>query len=352
MRRIQRESSKFKGYASLAASITAFCILWFAGAAIFEATERDTLGMTYFESLYFCYVSLLTIGYGDFAPQSNAGRAFFVVWSLLAVPTMTILVSHLGSTLVASFNGATNAVADFTVLPKYGVWRGFLDHHPGLLGTLQSRKERKERARRLAQGFPAGPGDGDAEAGPADGEFKPPPEQPPTLEQLATEADADAHGSPAAREGRLAKRLAVMIRQVGADLRADRERTYSYEEWVEITELIRFSTRRRLKRERGFARQYHRHGQDTDGSVNDGVDEDEGLETEEEEEGLIEWDWIGEDSPMMAGKTEPEFVHERLCESLARYMSAQEMMVPVGRAHGSERPRSWLHRWHRTGDAE
>jgi len=40
----------------------------------------------------------------------------------------------------------------------------------------------------------------------------------------------------------------------------------------------------------------------------------------EEEEGLVEWDWIGKDSPMMARQSEPEFVLDRLCESLARYM--------------------------------
>ena len=59
---------------------------------MFWQCEHAVQGMTYFEALYFCYVSLLTIGYGDLAPQSNPGRPFFVFWSLIAVPTMTILV--------------------------------------------------------------------------------------------------------------------------------------------------------------------------------------------------------------------------------------------------------------------
>src|SRR5436305_12563154 len=37
--------------------------------------------------------ALLTIGYGDFSPQSEAGRSFFILWSLLAVPTTTTLVA-------------------------------------------------------------------------------------------------------------------------------------------------------------------------------------------------------------------------------------------------------------------
>jgi potassium channel subfamily K len=37
--------------------------------------------------------ALLTVGYGDFSPQSEAGRAFFVLWAMLAVPTTTALVA-------------------------------------------------------------------------------------------------------------------------------------------------------------------------------------------------------------------------------------------------------------------
>lgn len=44
------------------------------------------------------------------------------------------------------------------------------------------------------------------------------------------------------------------------------------------------------------------------------------VDADDEEEDLIEWDWIGENSPMIAGKSEVRFVMERLCESLARYM--------------------------------
>ena len=39
-----------------------------------------------------------------------------------------------------------------------------------------------------------------------------------------------------------------------------------------------------------------------------------------DEEGLIEWDWIGEDSPMMSKSSEAEFVLDRLCESMRRYL--------------------------------
>ncbi|KAI9857199.1 MAG: Potassium channel [Trichoglossum hirsutum] len=70
----------------------AWVMLWLVGAAVFHASERAQ-GWTYFQSLYFAYVSLFVIGYGDFHPQGPFGKVFFVVWSLLAVPVVTVLVT-------------------------------------------------------------------------------------------------------------------------------------------------------------------------------------------------------------------------------------------------------------------
>ena len=99
----------------------------------------------------------------------------------------------------------------------------------------------------------------------------------------------------------LVRKLSVAIRRTAGDLKSDPARRYTYEEWAEYTHLIRFS-------------RYTR---------------DE-LGEEEEEEGLIEWDWIGEDSPMLADQTESEWVLDRLCESLNRYMRKHQ----AGHHHG------------------
>lgn len=120
MRKIQADTKKFKRWMALMWSIATFSVLWCIGAVVFWQAERDTQGLTYFQSLYFCYVSLTTVGYGDLAPKSNAGRCFFVIWSLIAVPTMTILVSDLGDTVVVGFKKWSDQLADFTVLPKEG----------------------------------------------------------------------------------------------------------------------------------------------------------------------------------------------------------------------------------------
>jgi potassium channel subfamily K len=120
MRQIQADSKKFRRWMALFWSAITFSVLWCVGAVVFWQAEKDTQGLSYFQALYFCYISLLTIGYGDLSPKSNAGRCFFVIWSLIAVPTMTILVSDLGDTVVAKFKKWSDQLADFTVLPKEG----------------------------------------------------------------------------------------------------------------------------------------------------------------------------------------------------------------------------------------
>ena len=44
----------------------------------------------------------MTVGYGDYSPQSPAGRSIFVVWALLGVATVTILISGLSSLSVTA----------------------------------------------------------------------------------------------------------------------------------------------------------------------------------------------------------------------------------------------------------
>ncbi|RAK99947.1 potassium channel family protein [Aspergillus ibericus CBS 121593] len=76
-------------------SLGAWFLLWLVSARIFKSSER-TQGWTYFDSLYFTFVSLTTIGYGDLYPSSNFGKSFFVFWALLAVPVMTAMVGVMG----------------------------------------------------------------------------------------------------------------------------------------------------------------------------------------------------------------------------------------------------------------
>jgi potassium channel subfamily K len=259
--------------------------------------------MTYFQALYFCYISLLTIGYGDLSPKSNAGRCFFVVWSLIAVPTMTILVSDMGDTVVDKFKRWSNDLADFTVLPKYGIWRAFLEKHPWLLNWVQRKQEERQAKSRLRRGFETA--DPDEEEGSAVGHDIDDDSVDPTmtgiartttLSSLAAEAEGDASGrAPTAPS--LSRGLAASIKRVACDLQCAKPKKYDYEEWVEFTRLIRWSSK--------------------------GVHEDSVLQ-EEDDEGLVEWDWIGADSPLLSGMGESQWLLNKLCEALVRVERRKE----------------------------
>ncbi|KAF2034250.1 potassium channel-like protein [Setomelanomma holmii] len=309
MRQIQADTKKFKKWMALFWSVTTFSILWCVGAVVFWQAEKDTQGMSYFQALYFCYISLLTIGYGDLAPKSNAGRCFFVIWSLIAVPTMTILVSDLGDTVVDKFKKWSDELADFTVLPKEGIWRAILEKHPWLLNWLQRRIESHQTKKRLRKGFDTmDPSSADSAGHPlssADPENPPHPDldtdleltQHPTIPELAQDI------SKPPTQASLSRRLALSIKKVSLDFRLDRPRRYTYEEWVEFTRLIRFTTPERLDRDLGTS-----------------------TEVENETEGgWVNWDWIGDDSPMMSTMTESEWLIERLCESLVRLERRKEV---------------------------
>ena len=316
MRKIQADSKKFKQWMALFWSITTFSILWCVGAVVFWITEQETQHLTYFQSLYFCYVSLLTIGYGDLAPRSNSGRCFFVIWSLVAVPTMTILVSDLGDTVVANFKKWSDELADFTVLPKAGIWRSFLDKHPWLLRWLQRWTDKLARKKRLIRGFDVSDprsDDGIVDSSdPQDREsISNDPEDReaatdieltlhPTVPALASEAEADITSPPS--QTSLTRRLALSIQKVSLDLRTNDKR-YTYEEWVEFTRLIRLTSPERLDRN---------------------VDTDNMVSEDENEEGLVNWDWIGDDSPMVSGISESEWLMKRLIESLVRLEKRKE----------------------------
>ncbi|KAJ5456793.1 hypothetical protein N7530_012067 [Penicillium desertorum] len=306
MRRIQSDTMRFRRWNNLVISIVAFGVVWCCGAVVFWKLED----ITYFESLYFCFASLLTIGYGDFTPRSNPGRPFFVVWSLIAIPTMTMLISEMSDTVVAGFRHATDVVANYSLLPQSRVYKEFLGRVPGVARLILSRQEKKRRER----GFPLeGADESDTrervdaeEAGQSNTRRDDLAESHPhrSLEELARD--------PTPLE--LAQELAFAIRRASKQAREGKRERYSYEEWVEFTRLIQFTDPR---------------ARPPSSQRNQPANE-EGLLDDEDEYGLVNWDWIGENSPMLAKQTEPEWVLDRLCESLIRYVSTQEESRAVG----------------------
>ncbi|KAF2205739.1 voltage-gated potassium channel [Delitschia confertaspora ATCC 74209] len=333
MRRIQHSTKNFKRWYALTFSTLAFGILWSVGAIVFWQAEKNTQRMTYFQALYFCYISLLTIGYGDLAPKSNAGRCFFVVWSLVAVPTMTILVSDMGDTVVDKFKKSASSLADFTVLPKQGIWKSLLERYPRLLGWIQRRIVERAVKKRLRTGFATmDPEEGAAVEGDEDENNGENENENGGKDEGNEAAEAGKPSRPAdiITPSSLCGRLALSIRRVAAnlktDLRTEKPKKYSYEEWVEFSRLIRASRKIGMNPPdlgtTGKAKE-----KNTDDNKDRGQDEDDN----DEKEGLGDWDWIGDDSPLLADVSESEWLLSRLCDALVRVDRSSQRKAEVRR---------------------
>lgn len=117
MREIQQKADWRRRWVAMGISTSSWLVLWLVGAKVFQVCEEPYQHWDYFDGVYLGFVSLTTIGYGDLTPISNPGKSFFVFWSLLALPTMTILISHAGDTVVKGIRDATDMIGSLTILP-------------------------------------------------------------------------------------------------------------------------------------------------------------------------------------------------------------------------------------------
>lgn len=221
--------------------------------------------------------------YGDLAPKSNIGKPFFIVWSITAVPIVTVLVQQMSQTVVMAINRGTFTLADWTIMPKKGILKSFLTRHSTLAKLLNRKQVDTEKGKR--------------------------PERPIRDERHFSDIDPERSlgqqqdGSRVLEkekydDNELAKELSAAIKAVAHDLRSHPPKVYSYGEWERFTKLIRFTALSSLE-------------------------SDESVERDEQ----TEWDWIGEDSPLLADVTEAEWILDRLCESLGRWMRRQVQKV-------------------------
>ncbi|KAK2686119.1 hypothetical protein QWA68_015182 [Fusarium oxysporum] len=160
------KSSRRRKWVAMAISTFLWLLLWLVGAFIFQKAEQAYQGWTYFDVVYFCFEAWTTIGYGDLAPVSNLGRSFYVFWSLLALPTMTILISNAGDTVVRIVRDGIILIGSVTILPND---RGFVRNVKSLVSIITFEKTFGDR----------GTGHDDAGASSKDIDQQLPTDQPP-----------------------------------------------------------------------------------------------------------------------------------------------------------------------------
>ncbi|KAF2632529.1 potassium channel-like protein [Macroventuria anomochaeta] len=289
MRKIQEISERNRRYTSLAISSTAAMLLWFLGALVFMFAEQPQ-GWTYFSGLYFAYTSLLTIGYGDLVPQSNAGKAFFVFWSLLAVPTLTILISNMGDTIIKEFKDFTIWVGSLTLLPDEEGLMSTLK-----IGTKRMRKVYKEESQ-------------EADPGASLRHMMDRLRDHMEEEELGLAEEAGEHGDKVMRDIHFYHFiLSKEIRQLMIDVDASPPRQYSYSEWAYYLRLLGQDENDSSYHRR--ARVHHKHGNRSTPDLGTADDGDEQT-----------WSWLGIRSPLMGNSSEAKWLLRRLSARLEMEM--------------------------------
>lgn len=294
MRRIHELSERKRRYTALALSTSAALLLWFLGAVVFTNAEKPQ-GYSYFVWLYFSYTSLLTIGYGDLVVLSNSGKAFFVFWSLLAVPTLTILISNMGDTIIKAFKDFTIWIGSFTVLPDEN---GFASALKLGLKTLNPQDVIKGK--------------------PVDGQTAFGATKERGLDQLAKHIEIEEleEAEEAAEHGDYLERdihfyhfvLAKEVRQLMKDMDASPPKQYSYEEWSYYLRLVgEDEDDSRNHRKPAKTRDYEDGHAPNIGSAANGTE--------------TAWSWLGIRSPLMGNTNEPQWLLQRLSATMEKEMS-------------------------------
>ncbi|RMZ82601.1 hypothetical protein DV738_g1559, partial [Chaetothyriales sp. CBS 135597] len=326
MRSVQKIAARKRRYLSLIVSSFACAFLWAMGAYIFYRTE-EAQGWSYFASLYFAYTTLLTIGYGDLVPESSAGKPFFVFWSLLAVPTLTILISNMGDTAIKAFKELVIWLGEITILPstehtttdrfKYGMFKigfraavpqktvdnpddaesdtssqDFQELHPGLAKTFRLRRRKNKAAKR------------DDMASRMANDF----EQAEAME----EANAKSEGDQASQDHHHYRHeLLQQIKRVYSDVLNNDKKHYSYDEWAYFMHL--------LGQDESDA-SHHLHIPDKVSSKDDLTK----LRTDAAA-GVSKWSWLSPSSPLMMNKDEPEWLLSRLVSRLEQNLREAQL---------------------------
>ncbi|MBI5565742.1 MAG: two pore domain potassium channel family protein [Chloroflexi bacterium] len=57
-------------------------------------------GWRWLDALYFCVVTLVTIGYGDFTPKTDAGKLFTIVYIIIGLGILSGFIAVVGETVV------------------------------------------------------------------------------------------------------------------------------------------------------------------------------------------------------------------------------------------------------------
>ncbi|KAF1992331.1 voltage-gated potassium channel [Aulographum hederae CBS 113979] len=364
MRNIQTAASDRRRWMALGVSTLAAATLWFVGAVVFWQAERQQ-GWSYFVALYFSYTSLLTIGYGDYQPESNSGRPFFVFWTLLAVPTLTILISNMGDTVVKSFSNFTIWVGSLTVLPgEEGIRATLIASFKKITqGNVLKRDgvEVQQPPGLIPRGENTSKGGRGQTNHPYETEALNRIAEHIEDEELEEAAEAGKEGDDLERDIHFYHFVLIReLRKLMKDVDTSPPKQYSYNEWAFYLKLIgqdegdpnlHRAPPIKVEQNRKIGAAKNKGANDTDESDEEKTTENNSgaVESDAASEShmkigigggggeLKQWSWLGTRSPLMGNQNEAEWILERLAATLERQM-AKMRKQSKGEPGALERP--------------
>ncbi|CAF9942901.1 MAG: Potassium channel [Alectoria fallacina] len=294
MREVQQKAANDNRMLALGISVSAFVILWFIGAVAFWQAERGAGNWSYFESLYFTYVSFLTIGYGDFYPQDNSAKPVFVLWSLIALPTLTVLIGSIGGVINEGVNTIT-------------LW--ISDRLPEKTGALSAMKDEASKAK--GSEFQSAKPPGFMDEGKSDDAKIDDPAHAEAVKGISQNMNEHPGGNAkdlAAgkyyRHYLLMKEMKNVVQHTGATP----PRQYTYAEWAWFLKLLGEDE----SDEERHRRPWEVHESELAATANG-----EGPASAREQGGRLKpWSWLSQRSPLMTAVDEPKWVLERLMQTL------------------------------------
>ncbi|KAI1816527.1 voltage-gated potassium channel [Poronia punctata] len=403
MRKIQNQASQRRRWTALGISGSTWVVLWLVGARIFQASETPYQNWTYFDAIYFSFQAMSTVGYGDLTPVSNSGKAFFVFWSLLALPTLTVLISNAGDTIIKLVRDATLLLGNITILPGESGFRKDIKHimsrlsfgrlfveesihesPPGFLGAAEPRSDESEddedeyedddedEDENALGSLPRVNGGNSAKSGPTqsvsnyDASSKRRNsndlESAPSRQKDTNKKKNNKTERQEGRKRESSERLDDLpqtlpktsaefhlvlideIRRVSQHLQHSPPRKYSYKEWAWYLRLIGEDESNVATHHEPLG---HPHSLNKERMPQPADGHGIGASSADNRDGSPKWSWVGHRSPLMDTRKEAEWILDKLTERLR-----QELVSAVESRKGNQGARSAakLERRHHDGN--
>ncbi|KAH7348272.1 potassium channel-like protein [Rhexocercosporidium sp. MPI-PUGE-AT-0058] len=304
VRQIQGQAITKRRWTCLLISALAWFVLWFVSASIFKATEKEQ-SWSYFDSLYFTFTSLLTIGYGDFYPISPAGKAWFVFWSLLAVPSVTILISNMGDTITRKISDVILWVGNLAIFASNRRCKASIKHAAYRVTKatrFTSHTDETDAAIRENTNHHADTS----------------PEFDSKHSAIATQSLSSVRqsgvGEATLTRERRKSLMCILLKEIGTVITQTKNyppTRYTFDEWARYIKLLN-------EGRSGPGLDRVRTGIQDSGEESLVAALPSGRGNDREEEPRENWSWIGNQSPLMADRGEPEWLLVELLKMMER----------------------------------